>query len=300
MDRLLAMKVFTRVVETNGFTRAAESLQLPKATVTTLIQGLETRLGVKLLNRTTRHVSVTSDGAAYYERCVQLLSEIEEAEQSVGKNRRQPTGRLRVEVSASLGRLVIAPALSQFFARYPDIRIELGCTDRVVDLVEEGVDCAVRAGELTHPNLVARRISEFHLVTCATPDYLSRYGMPHEPHDLEQHQCIRYFSGSPGKAYEFGFSNARESLSIPVESPVVSNDGDTYMAIGLSGLGIVQVPHFMAREAIASGQLVVLLPGWRSETIPIHAVYPQNRHLSAKVRVFVDWVTELFAAVDMG
>lgn len=300
MDRLLAMKVFTRVVETNGFTRAAESLQLPKATVTTLIQGLETRLGVKLLNRTTRHVSVTSDGAAYYERCVQLLSEIEEAEQSVGKNRRQPTGRLRVEVSASLGRLVIAPALSQFFARYPDIRIELGCTDRVVDLVEEGVDCAVRAGELTHPNLVARRISEFHLVTCATPDYLSRYGMPHEPRDLEQHQCIRYFSGSPGKAYEFGFSNARESLSIPVESPVVSNDGDTYMAIGLSGLGIVQVPHFMAREAIASGQLVVLLPGWRSETIPIHAVYPQNRHLSAKVRVFVDWVTELFAAVDMG
>lgn len=300
MDRLLAMKVFTRVVETNGFTRAAESLQLPKATVTTLIQGLETRLGVKLLNRTTRHVSVTSDGAAYYERCVQLLSEIEEAEQSVGKNRRQPTGRLRVEVSASLGRLVIAPALSQFFARYPDIRIELGCTDRVVDLVEEGVDCAVRAGELTHPNLVARRISEFHLVTCATPDYLSRYGMPHEPRDLEQHQCIRYFSGSPGKAYEFGFSNARESLSIPVESPVVSNDGDTYMAIGLSGLGIVQVPHFMAREAIASGQLIVLLPGWRSETIPIHAVYPQNRHLSAKVRVFVDWVTELFAAVDMG
>lgn len=300
MDRLLAMKVFTRVVETNGFTRAAESLQLPKATVTTLIQGLETRLGVKLLNRTTRHVSVTSDGAAYYERCVQLLSEIEEAEQSVGKNRRQPTGRLRVEVSASLGRLVIAPALSQFFARYPDIRIELGCTDRVVDLVEEGVDCAVRAGELTHPNLVARRISEFHLVTCATPEYLSRYGMPREPRDLEQHQCIRYFSGSPGKAYEFGFSNAQESLSIPVESPVVSNDGDTYMAIGLSGLGIVQVPHFMAREAIASGRLVVLLPGWRSETIPIHAVYPQNRHLSAKVRVFVDWVTELFAAIDMG
>lgn len=300
MDRLLAMKVFARVVETNGFTRAAESLQLPKATVTTLIQGLEALLGAKLLNRTTRHVSVTSDGAAYYERCVQLLSEIEEAEQSVGKNRRQPTGRLRVEVAASLGRLIIAPALTEFFARYPDIRIELGCTDRVVDLVEEGVDCAVRAGELTHPNLVARRIGEFHLVTCATPEYLSRHGMPREPRDLQQHKCIRYFSGSPGKAYEFGFSNARESFSIPVESPVVSNDGDTYMAIGLSGLGIVQVPHFMAREAISAGRLVVLLPEWRSETIPIHAVYPQNRHLSAKVRVFVDWVTELFAGVDMG
>ncbi|SRR6266581_1789661 len=295
MDRLLAMQVFVRVVEANGFTRAAESLQMPKASVTTLIQQLEGRLGIKLLNRTTRHVSVTADGAAYYERCVRILGDVEETEQALGKVRRAPAGRLRVDVPAAAGRHVFAPALPSFFERYPDIRLEMGCTDRPVDLLEEGVDCVVRGGLLPDSGLVARRVGELEMVTCATPGYLDRYGTPQTPADLARHRHVNYFSSKTGRILEFDFARNGERLAFVADGPVAVNDGDAYVALGRAGLGIMQVPRYMVRKDLADGRLLAVLPEWHSDPLPVHVMYPQNRHLSAKVRVFVDWVAEVFA-----
>lgn len=289
------MQVFVRVVEANGFTRAAESLHMPKASVTTLIQQLEQRLGVKLLNRTTRHVSVTADGAAYYERCVRILADIDETEQTLGSVRRAPAGRLRVDVPASAGRRLFAPRLPEFFARYPDIRLEMGCTDRPIDLLEEGVDCVVRGGTLPDSGYVARRVGELAQITCATPAYLAQFGTPRTPQDLLEHRNVNYFSSKTGRILEFDFARKGESLAFEVPGVVAVNDGDAYFALGLTGLGIMQVPYVQAEDALARGELVQVLADWQVAPIPVHVLYPQNRHLSNKVRVFVDWVAEVFA-----
>lgn len=290
------MQVFVRVVEANGFTRAAESLQMPKASVTTLIQQLEARLGIKLLNRTTRHVSVTADGAAYYERCVRILADIEETEQALSNVRRAPAGRLRVDVPAFAGRALFAPALPDFFARYPEIRLEMGCTDRPIDLLEEGVDCVVRGGPLPDSSgYIARRVGELEMITCATPGYLERHGVPQTPADLVRHRHVNYFSSKTGRIFDFDFERDGERVAFPVDGLIAVNDSNAYLAIGLTGLGIMQMPRYAVREELADGRLVRILPEWRSDPIPIHVMYPQNRHLSNKVRIFVDWVAELFA-----
>lgn len=287
------MAVFARVVETGNFTRAADRLQLPKATVTTLIQNLETHLGAKLLNRTTRRVSVTADGAAYYERCLRILSEVEETEQALSRTRASPRGRLRVDVPGFFGREIVVPALPDFFARYPDIRMELGCSDRPVDLLEEGVDCVVRGGHTQDPSLVARRIADMEFVTCAHRDYIARYGMPQHPQDLARHQCISYFSAKSGKLFEWDFRRGEERLTLPVEGCIALNDGDAYLAAGLSGLGLMQAPTMLVGTQITSGELVPVLGDWHIPSLPLYVMYPQNRHLSAKVRIFVDWVGDV-------
>src|SRR5215470_11252701 len=186
MDRFQAMEVFIRVVETGGFTKAADAMRMPKPTVTTLVQNLEAHLGVKLLNRTTRRVSVTPDGAAYYERCMRILTDVEETESVLSRAKSTPHGRLRVDVAGGFGRRFLVPVLSEFFERYPEIQLEVGCSDRPVDLIEEGVDCVVRGGEQPDSTLVARRIATFELLTCATPEYFKRNGVPQHPHDLER------------------------------------------------------------------------------------------------------------------
>lgn len=298
MDRLHGMQVFVQVVDSGGFTRAAEALRLPKATVTTLIQNLESHLGVKLLNRTTRQVSVTADGAAYYERCVRILAEVEETESALSRTRASPSGRLRVDVPASFGRLVLMPALPGFFARYPDLRLEIGCTDRPVDLIEEGVDCVVRGGNPIDSTLVARRISTMHFVTCATPAYLAEHGVPEHPEDLRRHRCINYVSAKTGKLFPWGFARGEEKITLALDGVVAVNDSDAYTAAGLAGLGVVQMLVFLARDALARGDLVQVLPDWESEPIPLYVMYPQNRHLSTKVRVFVDWVAEVIAELE--
>ncbi|HKO89008.1 MAG TPA: LysR family transcriptional regulator [Burkholderiales bacterium] len=295
MDRLQAMEVFARVVETGNFTRAAERLRLPKATVTTLVQNLESHLGTKLLNRTTRRVNVTADGAAYYERCLRILSEVEETEQALSRTSATAKGRLRVDVPGSFGRYILMPALGEFFARYPDIRLELGCSDRPVDLLEEGVDCVVRGGDVHDTSLVARRVADCEFVTCAHIDYIERHGMPHHPSDLERHQCINYFSAKTGKIFEWNFNRGGERIVMPVQGNIAVNDGDAYLAAGLSGLGVMQAPLMQVGKKLATGQLIRLLPEWSIDPLPVWVMYPQNRHLSAKVRVFVDWVAEMFA-----
>ena len=296
MNKLQAMEVFVQVVDTGGFTRASENLKLPKATVSTLIQSLEASLSVKLLNRTTRHVSVTADGEAYYERCIRILSEVRDAEDSVGRNRLSPAGRLRVDAPTGLASTVIIPALPDFFARYPDIQLELGCSDRQVDLVEEGVDCAIRGGRrLADSRLVARRVGTMNYVTCASPVYLEQHGRPMHPNDLVNHRCVNYFSARTGKVFDWYFTQNDQRLQVTLSSHMAVSDSYAYTAAGLSGLGIIQMADFLMAEMIAEGRLMTILDDWSNEPLPIHVVYPQNRHLSAKVRVFVDWVTELFS-----
>ena len=295
MNKLQAMEVFVQVVDAGGFTRAAENMQLPKATVSTLIQSLETALSVKLLHRTTRQVSVTADGAAYYERCLRILSDVREAEESLSRTRLSPSGRLRVDAPTGLSSEVIVPALPDFFARYPDILLELGSSDRTVDLIEEGVDCAVRGGQLGDSNLIARRVGILHFVTCATPDYLSRYGRPAHPNDLLRHRCVNYFSSRTGKIFDWDFTRDGERVQVALPGHIAVNDTNAYIAAGLAGLGIIQMSTFMMEPMIQSGRFETLLDDWTTDPLPVHVVYPQNRHLSAKVRVFVEWVAELFS-----
>lgn len=295
MNKLQAMEVFVQVVDAGGFTRAADNMQLPKATVSTLIQSLEAALKVKLLHRTTRQVSVTADGAAYYERCLRILSDVREAEESLSRTRLSPSGRLRVDVPTGLASEVLVPALPDFFARYPDIELELGSSDRTVDLIEEGVDCCVRGGTLVDSNLIARRVGFLDFLTCAAPSYLERYGRPQHPNELTRHRCVNYFSSRTGKIFEWDFSRGDELVQSTLPGSIAVNDANAYLSAGLAGLGIIQTVRFVLEPLIAQGKLELLLPDWTSAPIPIHVVYPQNRHLSAKVRVFVEWVAELFA-----
>ena len=210
MDQMAAMKAFSRVVEVGTFTRAAQLLDMPKPTLSKLIQGLEAHLRTKLLNRTTRRVTVTADGAAYYERVVRILADVDELDGSMTLSQASPKGRLRIDISAPLALLIMIPALPQFHARYPDIQIDLGVTDRPVDLVGENVDCVVRAGEITDQSLIARRIAEFRFVSCASPSYLAQHGEPRHPAELEQaHFVIGYFSASSGRPFPLEFSRGR-------------------------------------------------------------------------------------------
>jgi len=296
MDRFEAMVVFAQVVDSGGFTRAAEVLRMPKATVTTMVQNLEAHLGVKLLNRTTRRVEVTADGAAYYERCTRILADVQETEAALSTARVRPQGRLRVDVSVAFGRRMLMPALPEFLERYPGIRIEVGCTDRPVDLLEEGVDCVVRAGEPVDSSLVARRIGLLDFCCCAAPSYLSRHGVPEHPRDLARHRVVNFFSPRTGKIMAWDFTRTGERVELMLEGPVATNDSEAYLAAGLAGLGIVQLTRGMLNEPLAEGRFVHVLAEWTIDPLPIYAMYPRNRHLSAKVRVFVDWVAELMAA----
>src|SRR5271168_724699 len=298
MNKLQAMQVFVRVVETGGITRAADSLQMPKATATTLIQQLEADLGVKLLNRTTRSVSVTTDGAAYYPRCISILAQVKETEESLARRHASPGGRLRVEVPTLMARLVIVPALPGFFARYPDIQLELGCSERRADLIEEGIDCAVWIGELEDSTLIARRIGLLYFGTCAAPSYLAAHGQPRHPDELTAHRCINHFSPRTGKIFEWVFAKNGARIQASLRGLVALDDENSYLAAAEAGLGVAQIPAFVLKEALERGTLELVLGDWFPEPAPLHVVYPQNRHLSSKIRVFVDWVAELFAEHD--
>ncbi|HEV7815990.1 MAG TPA: LysR family transcriptional regulator [Janthinobacterium sp.] len=295
MNKLQAMEVFVQVVDAGGFTRAADLMQLPKATVSTLIQSLEAALAVKLLNRTTRQVSVTADGAAYYERCLRILSDVREAEESLSRTRLSPSGRLRVDAPTSLARTVIIPALPGFFERYPDITLELGCSDRPVDLIEEGVDCAVRGGVLNDSSLIARRVGIINFFTCASPAYIARHGRPGHPQELARHRCVNFFSAKTGKMFEWDFNRGGERIQVVMPGHLAVNDSNAYVSAGQAGLGVLQMAEFMLEPYLSDGSFELLLQDWTTDPMPVHAVYPQNRHLSAKVRVFVEWIAELFA-----
>jgi LysR family transcriptional regulator for bpeEF and oprC len=300
MDRFDTMLAFTRVVELRSFTQAAVSLNLPKATVSAQVIALEKRLRVKLLNRTTRHVSVTPDGASYYERAIRLLSELEETEASVSHAAMAPKGRLRVDVTGSVGRRMIAPALADFFERYPEIELELGCTDRPVDLVHEGVDCVIRGGDIYDESLVARKLGEFRMKTYAAPAYLEKHGRPHTLEDLERHYFINFASPKTGKIRPFFYEDGEALKSVQGLRRIAINDFDACAAAACAGIGLIQLSDFIADELVAAGELVPVLENHLSEKIPVWILYPPNRHLSTKVRAFAEWAAELFAKIGFG
>src|SRR5215813_2538950 len=298
MDRIRAMELFVRVVETGSFTAAASALRLSRTRATTEIQQLEAHLGVRLLQRTTRRVSPTGDGTVYYEEVRRVLRELRDLEAGLAGAAASARGRLRVDVPASAGRQVIAPALPLFLERHPEIVVELGSTDRPVDLVAEGVDCVVRGGDVHDETLVGRRLADLPVVTCAAPAYLARHGTPRSPHDLEGHVFVNFFSPRTGRVFEVDWTPPDGSERIELRPPhvVAANDAGTFLALIVAGLGIAQTPLGPAvREAIRRRELRLLLPGWRSDPLPTHVLYPETRVVPARVRVWVDWLVGLYA-----
>jgi DNA-binding transcriptional LysR family regulator len=295
MDRLNAMRVFTRIVELGGFAKAADSLQMPRASVTILIKQLEAHLGVQLLQRTTRHISLTLDGAAYYPRCVRLLADLEETEAVFSAARHNPKGLLRVDMPAGIGRLIVIPALPQFTARYPLIELEISLNDRTVDLIREGVDCVLRGGSPLDDSLVARPLVMLDQVTCASPEYLQRHGTPQCLADLPGHQMVEYFSATTGT--RFGLEFVVEGQVQPINLPrlVSVNSADGYMAACEAGYGLVQAPYYHVARQLKEGRLCEVLRDVPPPGMPLTALYPPHRQLSRRVRVFVDWLVELCA-----
>jgi len=295
MDRFQAMQVFTRVVDANSFTRAADHLGLPRTTVTTIIQNLEKLLNVRLLNRTTRRLSLTPDGAAYYERCIRILADVDEAEAAFQDASRRPRGKLRIDTPAAIGRLILIPSLCEFHDKYPDIELYIGMGDRPVDLVQEAVDCVIRVGELQDSSLVARRIGMFEGISCASPAYIERHGAPTTLEELAEHKSVNYFSSLTGRSFDWDFMVEGQKVEVKMEGVVSVNDADAYMACGLQGFGLIQPPRYMALPYLQSGELVEILHDWKPKSMPISVVYPHNRHLSPKVRAFTDWAAEIFS-----
>ncbi|AHL33473.1 LysR family transcriptional regulator [Pseudomonas brassicacearum] len=297
MDRFDAMQAFARVVETGSFTKAAETLHMSKTTVTQLVQQLEARLRVKLLNRTTRKVNITADGAAYYERVIRLLADMDDAETSLSGAQALPRGRLRVDVPSPLAAMILIPALPGFYARYPDIQIDMGVSDRIVDIIDEKVDCVVRGGELTDQSLIARHVGDLALGVFAAPSYLARVGTPAHPRELEDspQRIVGFLWARTGKAVPYAMHNHNEHLHIQGRYALAIDDGNAYLAAGLAGLGVLWLPEYMSRHHEAQGELVRLFEDWRLDPMPLYLAYPPNRHISAKLRVFIAWVVELMA-----
>ena len=292
---LLAIRVFNRVVETGGFTRAADSLRMPKATVTKLIQSLEDHLQTKLFKRTTRSVSVTPEGECYYQRTVKWLAELEQMEGSMTESQSAPQGVLRIDVGGATARQLLLPALPDFIARYPQIQIDLGVGDRLIDLINDSAACVIRSGPLADSSLIARRLFELEWVTCATPAYLAHYGTPQHPCDLELgYPLAHYRHALNDRILPLHFVDRGKEIDIQHRYHVSVNESNALLAAALAGLGIIQTFRFMAQPHLDSGELVSLLHDWQPPAEQMYVVYPSNRHLSAKMRVFIDWAIETF------
>ncbi|MEX1841440.1 LysR family transcriptional regulator [Enterobacter cloacae] len=293
MDRLQAMQIFTRVAEAGSFVRAAETLSLPSSTVTSTIKNLEKYLQVRLLNRTTRRVSLTPEGGQYLAQCRDILSLIEHAESSLTDSVRRPQGRLRVDMPAGIAHFIVMPNLQDFYRRYPDIYLMTGVSDRQVDLVQEGVDCVIRTGELTNSTLVARPLGRFRWVTCASPDYLREYGVPQSPDELSRHRAIHYFSGQTRRADELRLQQGSELRYVSVNGQTAVNETGLYIKMCLEGYGLAQLAENVIAEHLAQGTLVEIMADWQPPPVPVTLLYPHQRFLSPAVRAFADWIDEL-------
>jgi DNA-binding transcriptional LysR family regulator len=297
MDRFQEMQVFVRVMERRSFTQAAEDLQVPRATVTNAVKRLEARLNTRLLERTTRVVTPTLDGEAYYQRCKRLLADLEDAEAAF--RQAAPHGLLRVNLQSTLARYFVMPALPGFLQRYPGIELHIGEGDRLVDLVREGVDCVLRAGNPQDSSMIARRVTELEQVTCASPAYIEKHGEPHDLQALEGHHAVNYVSTLTGKPYPLEFRTPDGIKLMTLPGTVSVTGTEMYAAAAVAGLGIVQVPRYRIAEQLKSRRLKPILTGYPPPTLPVSVLYPQNRQLSPRVRVFVDWLSGLFDKVTV-
>ena len=300
MDQLAAMRAFVRVVEAGSFTRAAQTLEIPKPTVTKLVQILEAHLRTKLLHRTTRRVTVTDEGAAYYEKASKLLGDIEALDGSMTLSQGRLHGRLRIDVPAAVAHSILIPALPDFYARYPEIQVNVGVSDRLVDLLGENVDCVIRACDPGDQSLVARKLVTLRGVTCASPGYVQRHGRPQHPSDLAaDHRIVGFFTGTSGGApLSLEFLREGEVLEISGRPSVSVNECTSYIAASVAGLGVIQAPKMLVDEHLADGRLVPVLNDWECGPLPLFIAYQPTRHPSSKLRAFVDWAVELFGQID--
>jgi DNA-binding transcriptional LysR family regulator len=295
MDRLAAMQAFVHVVEAGSFVRAADRLGTSTSSASRLVADLEAHLGARLLNRTTRKLSLTETGQAYYERCVQLLGDVEEAETAAGAAAAAPSGRLKLTCPYNLLAQPIAPAIAEFNRRHPPVSFDVTVADRVIDLVDEGFDLAVRIGAPGGGQLVARRLGATQLLACAAPSYLQRHGTPRQPADLARHRALTYaYVASP---FQWRLVDAEgRPQEVRVGGPLHANSGELLVAAAVAGMGIVFEPDFVVAPFLARGELRRVLPEFAGPRLEVWAVYPSRRHLSAKVRLFVDYLAEIFAA----
>ncbi|HCB0364137.1 TPA: LysR family transcriptional regulator [Klebsiella pneumoniae] len=295
MDRFDAMRAFARVVEAGSFTKAAQTLHMSKTTVTQLIQQLESRLRVRLLHRTTRKLGVTPDGAVYYERVIRLLADMEDAENSLSSAAMTPRGRLRVDVPSPLARLILVSALPAFHARYPDIQIDMGVSDRVVDLIGDNVDCVLRGGQITNQSLIARHVGDLQIGVYVAPSYVERLGAPAHPRELQNtdHCIVGFLSSRTSKIDPLVLCSENERIEITGNYVLAVDDGNAYLEAGLVGLGVIALPNYMAAAHQAVGALIPLFTQWRISPMPLYLAFPPNRHVNAKLRVFIDWIVEV-------
>ncbi|MGX6999343.1 LysR family transcriptional regulator [Caballeronia sp. KNU42] len=294
MDRFQEMQVFIRIAERSSFTLAADDLQIPRATVTNLLKRMEERLGTRLLERTTRTVRLTHDGEAFYRRCVRLVADMEEAEGSFRNV--APKGLLRVNLQGTLARHFVVPALPEFIAQYPDIELQIGEDDRLVDLVREGIDCVLRAGTLQDSSMVGRRVALMEQVTVASPAYLEQFGEPETLEALGAHRAVNYLSSGSGRVLPMEFTVDGRVIEVQLAAVVSVTGADLYTGSAVAGLGLVQVPRYRVMRELSTGILKVVLDAFPPPPMPVSVLYPQNRQLSARVRVFAQWVRGIFEA----
>lgn len=293
MDRIDLFRIFARVVECSSFTRAADTLGMPRSSVSAAVLELENRVGARLIHRTTRKVAPTHDGAAFYERCVRLIDDVVEAEGLFRSTAVLPSGTLKVDVPGRIGRLIIAPALPEFLGNFPGMDIHLGVTDRTVDLVEGGVDCVLRVGPLSDSGMIARSVCDLPLINVASPAYLQQHGTPTAPGDLGAHWAVNYASPSTGRVDEWEWVEAGSVQKIQMRGRVTVNSAEAYIACCLAGLGLIQIPAYDVRQHIAAGELVEVMPGWRAEPMPMTLLWPHRQSLSRRLQVFADWLEAL-------
>lgn len=292
MDTLTSMKVFAAVVETGSFAAASERLDMSRAMTSKYVAHLEEHLGTRLLQRTTRKLTLTESGTAYYERCVQILADISEAEEGALHLNENPRGTLRVTVPVSFGILHMGPVISAYMQQHPEVKVDIILTDRRVDLLEEGLDLAIRIGALVESGLVARKLASDRLATCAAPDYFQRHGIPKTPAELAQHNCLIYSLSSAGD--EWKMTGPDGVHTVKVSGSLRATNGDMIKLAALGGVGVIRQPLFLCGEELRAGRLVEVLKEYKSIELGIYAVYPSRKHLSAKVRTFVDFVAGAF------
>lgn len=292
MDKLNSMAIFVEVVNGESFTAAAEKTGLSRAQVSKSVNQLEAYLGARLLNRTTRRISLTETGRIYYERCIAILNDIDEVEGIAGEQASKPHGRLTISAPTSFGILHLNEAIPQYMKQYPHVQISLSLADRFIDVVAEGFDLAVRIAALEDSSLIARRIAPCHRVFCASPDYLNRYGTPKVPQDLAIHQCLIYSNDLKPDTWILHGPNGTESIK--VNGPICADNGDILKAAAISGLGVTLLPTFIAGPDLGAGRLRQVLPDYCPPEISIYVVFPSRRYLSAKVKTFVDFLSGYF------
>jgi DNA-binding transcriptional LysR family regulator len=292
VDRFQEMRAFAAVIDTGSFVRAADTLLISKTAVSRLVSDLELRLGARLLHRTTRKLSLTPEGEVFHERCKQLLEGLAEAETEITAHSSEPVGQLRINVPVTFGLLHLAPLWPVFLARHPKVVLDVTLADRLVDLVEEGFDLAVRIARLQTSSLVSRQLTSTRMVLCASPEYLRLNGAPKHPSDLAQHAVITYTLWSMGEQWEF--DGPEGPVSVKVQPRMRTNSGDTCCAAALHHQGIVLQPSFLVATHLASGALIEVLPTFRSIELGVYAVYPSRKNLTPKVRSLIDFLVEAF------